>query len=110
MNVDQRIALQESIEHWRENVARHARDEEMEIGADHCACCEYSSTLYYKGDTEDFCDACPIAQYSGEDDCARTPYYAVIHGSASPTAMFDWLVELEAGGKPSRAYCVTYER
>jgi hypothetical protein len=71
----------------------------MEIGAEYCACCEYSA-----GETKfnnlAFCDKCPIQQYTGEDDCNKTPYYAVIRGKASPTEMLDWLVELEAGGTP----------
>jgi len=100
MNVDQRIALQESIEHWRENVARHARGEEMEIGADYCACCIYSVEQAELAGGGEFCSECPIAQYTGEDDCYNTPYYEVIHGRVPPTEMLDWLVKLEAGDKP----------
>jgi hypothetical protein len=99
MNEDQREALQASIEHWRENVERHAKGEEMEIGSEYCACCEYSAGES-KSSAIAFCDACPIAQYTGEDDCYKTPYYAVIRGKASPTEMLDWLVALEDGSEP----------
>jgi hypothetical protein len=99
MNEDQRNALQASIEHWRENVERHARGEELEIGAVYCDCCEYSSDLAIEFDG-DFCDACPIAQYTGEDDCNKTPYYAVIRGAVPPVEMLDWLVVLEDGSEP----------
>lgn len=105
MNVDQRIALQESIEHWRENVARHARGEEMEVGREHCACCAYSDAL-----CGEECGGCPIAQYTGTDNCYRTPYYEVIHGRAPPTEMLDWFVELEAGGNPPLLFNEPYNQ
>ena len=100
MNEDQRKALQASIKHWRENVERHAKGEEMKTGADYCACCAYSEGQVELAGGEEFCSECPIAQYTGEDDCYRTPYYGVIYGGVAPQTMLDWLVELEAGGNP----------
>lgn len=97
MNEGQRKALQASIEHWRENVERHAKGAAMFTGSEHCACCAYSEFASAGGD---FCSECPIAQYTGEDDCHKTPYYAVIRGKASPTEMLDWLVALEDGSEP----------
>jgi hypothetical protein len=95
MNEDQRKALQASIEHWRENVERHAKGEEMETGGEYCACCAYSDSL--KGE---LCGGCPIAQYTREEDCYNTPYYAVSRGKVPPVEMLDWLVALEDGSEP----------
>ena len=103
MNEDQRKALQASIEHWRENVERYAKGEEMETGGEYCACCTYSDSL--KGEV---CGGCPIAQYTGTDDCYRTPYYEVIHGRASPVEMLDWLVALEHGSEPPLLFDAPY--
>jgi hypothetical protein len=100
MNEDQRKALQTSIEHWRENVERHAKGAAMLTGSEHCACCAYSEGQVELAGGGAFCSECPIAQYTGEDDCNKTPYYAVIRGKASPTEMLDWLVALEDGSEP----------
>lgn len=99
LNEEQRKALQESIEHWRDNVERHARGESMNLGSEYCACCAYADSLHPNGDGTS-CDGCPISQYTGKDDCLRTPYYAVATEKAPPIEMLDWLVKLEAGGTP----------
>jgi hypothetical protein len=110
MNEDQRKALQASIEHWRENVERHARGEDMKTGSDYCACCVYSEGQVELTGGGDFCSECPIAQYTGEDDCNKTPYYAVIRGVVPPTEMLDWLAELEAGGTPPLLFNEPYRQ
>ena len=96
MNANQRMALQESIEHWRDNVEREARGEEILTGWRHCACCR--STLNDDGDVD--CQECPICQYTEQFDCCGTPYYAIVDEGASAKLMLDWLIELENNGTP----------
>jgi hypothetical protein len=95
MNDGQLKALQASIEHWRENVGRHAKGAAMLTGSEHCACCEYSNALKAAA-----CDGCPISEHTGRAYCGGTPYYGVVWGRVPPTEMVDWLTELETGGSP----------
>ena len=68
-------ALKESIMHW-EHFANGEREDDETIGPDDCALCD----LFF----DNRCAGCPIAENTGQEVCAGTPYRGAadwIHGS-----------------------------
>jgi len=76
MDISTLKALQESILHWKENLARAKAEkwDDVHIHAEDCALCKMFSTH-----TEDTCVGCPVADKAGEASCNNTPYYDVRH-------------------------------
>jgi hypothetical protein len=74
-------ALNDSIEHWEDNVyyANYQEFNFVRTGAMSCRCCQYWF--------EDNCDGCPIKEFTGAIKCRNTPYqkaallYSTVHKS-----------------------------
>jgi hypothetical protein len=67
MTDQQRIALKDSIEHWKR--MRDNPDCEEKPLADDCPCCRL---WFNRGN--DACSGCPIAEATGADVCEETPW------------------------------------
>ena len=61
-------AIEKSILHWQ-RIAFGYREVGEGITPEDCACCK----LYFNN----FCEDCPIFEYTGEAYCANTPYVTV---------------------------------
>lgn len=69
-------ALEESIEHWEENVyrAREGRLGAWNIDADSCALCVTCADI---SDVTRKCEICPVGQETGHYGCVGSPYTIV---------------------------------
>lgn len=61
-------ALKQSIEHWKDNLARAERGDKIDVSPKSCALCE----LYI---WEHDCLGCPIYKATGFRGCDHTPYF-----------------------------------
>lgn len=61
-----KVALEESIAHWRKNAAA-VNPEDVKMGASSCALCD----LFY----DKSCEGCPVVERTKQQLCANTPYH-----------------------------------
>ena len=66
-------ALELSIKHWEDNVAKVKQRKLPNINSNDCALCKA-----FAGNRDDgYCVKCPVFEYTGEDGCEETPYMQV---------------------------------
>ena len=68
MDARTRAALENSIQHWRENIAQN-NCRFIHIGSSYCALCEL---FLYNRPNE--CGGCPVVEKTGEPLCNGTPW------------------------------------
>lgn len=68
MEARTREALENSIQHWRENIAQNNCDR-IYIGSSDCALCEL-----FLDNRRRQCGDCPVAENTGAQLCNRTPW------------------------------------
>lgn len=99
MDLQQLKALDKSIEKWQKiNLILYTTDPTkalIEDGAHDCECC-----VQFRKRTG--CLGCPVAQYTGESYCSKTPYVSWINVYADYYGVYPYLLSQKGSGHDLR--------
>lgn len=87
-------ALEESIQHWKENLAAES-PLQASTSSQECALCQI-----YLGDYPTFCAGCPVSDHTGVRTCRNTPY------DSADKSLTEWEDAAKALGDSSWAMSV----
>ncbi len=90
MNPETAAALEDSIEHWEENVAAETPDKAHTRGSS-CALCEMFAVRRFARKKGPPCVGCPVMQKTGLPGCRDTPW------SAAHSSLLLWGAGISCG-------------
>jgi len=87
--------LVESIKHWEENLELCKAGKDIAISGHDCACCRE----FFEKNSD--CIWCPICDYTGLENCAKTPYSLV--------EWFNYKTKVDEKNRPNLCNAITAE-